>query len=426
MVNVEPHAVVAHRHLHLAILHAQAHPYILGLPVFGDVGDGFLHQPVDHQLGRGFELHRLQRVVDRDAGALRVFARQDFQGGHQTQVAECRRTQVFDDAALERDAAVECFDQMGQPFQSLRRAVGQARPDTRSVKFGRGEQGAQFVVQVARQAAAFVFARGLKVLRQLGQLLRALKHFDLQPVAFRLQDTLLLQLLVFERKGLPQVHEQRQQADRAQRRYAYAAQHQGVVDVGAAGCDLAGLIAQQFVTERADRIHVFLADTTQHHFPRGVPLALFVQTYREGDFREPGLGRLVQLVDDHSQLGLARVVAVQEFQGFGYARECRVVGQAVFLAAGQQVTALPGFGVHHALGQALDVSARRRHGTQRIELGHRLPIGDFADEYHRRSRDTGQRKYNSVTFNYGKNIHVLHQPENMGSCSLSMQYCEKP
>ena len=79
--------------------------HMLGLGVLGDVGQRLLHQPVHREFGRwSSSRHRLQRGVDLQLGALGELARQDLQRGDQAQVAQRRRTQVLDDAALERDA----------------------------------------------------------------------------------------------------------------------------------------------------------------------------------------------------------------------------------------------------------------------------------------------------------------------------------
>ena len=153
-----------------------------------------------------------------DAGALGELACQDLQRRGQPQVAERGRTQVFDDAPPQRDAAVQRVHQVNQAFARLRRAAGQPRHDARRIQLGRGQQRTQLVVQVARQTAAFVFARRLQVVRQLGELGGALRDFDLQPVTLGLQRLLLLLLLLLQRQALAQVHEQAQQADAAQGR----------------------------------------------------------------------------------------------------------------------------------------------------------------------------------------------------------------
>jgi hypothetical protein len=231
---VEADAVVAHRHLDLPVDGRQRHPDLAGLGVLADVGDGLLHHAVDHQLGVRLEPDRLDLAMHLHAGALGELARQDFQRRGQPQVAERGRTQVFDDAPPQRDAAVERVHQVDQAFARLGRAAGQPRHDARRIQLGRGEQRTQFVVQVARQTAAFVLARGLQVVRQLGELGGALRDFDLQPVALGLQRPLLFLLLHLQRQALAQVHEQAQQADAAKRRDPDARPHQGAIDVAPA------------------------------------------------------------------------------------------------------------------------------------------------------------------------------------------------
>ncbi len=96
--------------------------------------------------------------------------------------------------------------------------AGQPGPDARGVQLGRGQQRAELVVQVARQPVAFVFARGLQVVGQLGELRGAAPHLDVQLVTLGLHGVLERELLVLERGGLAQVQEQGQQAQQAQDR----------------------------------------------------------------------------------------------------------------------------------------------------------------------------------------------------------------
>ena len=205
-VGVEADAVVAHRDLDLVAERGKCDPdRAAGLRVFGDVGDRLLHQTVHHQLAGGVQPHRIQRTHYFQPGAFRIFPRQDFEGGHQPQVAQGRGPQVFDDAAFEGNATVQRFNQVAQPLLGFGRGTGEPRLDARRVQLGRGEQGTQLVVQVARQAAALVFARGLQVLGELGELGGAKPYLRLQPVALGLHRALEFELLLHQYGRLAKV-----------------------------------------------------------------------------------------------------------------------------------------------------------------------------------------------------------------------------
>ena len=194
---VEAQAVVAHGEKHAVALAAEADPHLLGLGVLADVGHRFLRDAVGRRLGRGRQRCLGQRQVHLHAGTRAELARQDLQRHRQTEVVQRRGTQVLGDAAFQRDDGVQCAGQVDQALERVFRhrrgrldASDKARAQPRGIQFGRGQQGAEFVVQVSRQTRTFVLARGLQVVRQLGKLPRALQHFcgeaavgGLQPYA---------------------------------------------------------------------------------------------------------------------------------------------------------------------------------------------------------------------------------------------------
>jgi len=119
-----------------------------------------------------------------DLAACREFADQDLECSHETEIAERRRPQVFDDPALEGDASVQSLVEVHQPLHRIgaeRRA--QPRFEASHVELGCREQCAQLVVQFARKPKALVFAHGLQVLSELLQLDRAAGHLGFEPVA---------------------------------------------------------------------------------------------------------------------------------------------------------------------------------------------------------------------------------------------------
>ena len=274
---VKTYPVIAHRQFYLRIAMGQADPDVAGLGVLADVGDGFLHQPVHHQLGRGLEWHSLQCAMNLNARSFSKFTGHDLQRRQQAQIAQGRRAQVFNDAPAQRDAAVEVVHQVNQQFGRLGRGVAQTRLDARGVQLGRCQQRAQVIVQVARQAAAFVFTRGLQVVGQLGEQSSTLNDLGLQPVALVQHHALLFQQQHLVGKPLAQVHEQRQQAHSGQQRHANAAQHQHVINVLSAFDDPVGFQLEQIGGQQAEAIQMLLADAAHDDLHHGRNFALIVQ-----------------------------------------------------------------------------------------------------------------------------------------------------
>ena len=152
---------------------------------------------------------------------------------------------------------------MSQALDRFRRRALQTRLDPRGVELGRGEQRSELVVQLAREAAALVLARGLQVLRELGELRGTTLDLALEPVALGLDRLLALAPVRIERRGLAQIHAEREQADRAHRRDADAVQQQGVEHIPSAGRDLARFGGDQLLGDAANLVHLLLADVGQ-------------------------------------------------------------------------------------------------------------------------------------------------------------------
>ena len=200
---VEADAVVAHRHLHLAVAaRLRLTQTCLRLGVLGDVGDGLLHQAVDHQLGVG--------LAAAPVSSAQCTSMPDCSANSRARISSAATSPRLLSDDGRRSSMMRRFSAMPllsvstrwlEPLRRLGRRAGQARLDARRVELGRGEQRAEFVVQVARQAAALVFARRLQVVRQLGQLRGALRDLDLEPVALGLHQALLLLPLLVERRA---------------------------------------------------------------------------------------------------------------------------------------------------------------------------------------------------------------------------------
>ena len=279
---LEADTVVAHAHLHpvgLVGAGRQRHPDIGGTGVFAEVGDRLLHHPVDHQLGPGAERHGVQVAVHADARALGKLTQQDLQRGRQPQMAEGGRPQVLNDAAAQRDAAVELVDQVGQPGLGLGRAVAQARADARGVQLGGCQQRAQVVVQVAGQALALVLAGGLQVAGQVGELGGALGHLDLQLVMRGLHLASLFGLGAGQRVALAQVEHQRQQQHRDQRGHPKTAEQQGAVEGAVGEITLLDLQRDELAGYLAYLVHVLFADAREHQLDGGLALAVLGQPH---------------------------------------------------------------------------------------------------------------------------------------------------
>ena len=193
------------------------------------------------------QANRLELQPNVDAQALRELAAEHLERGLQAQRIEGGRPQVLDDAALERDAAVQRLDQVLDAGCQFGRGAVQLGADPRHVELGRGEQCTEFVVQVAREARPFVLARGLEVTRQFGQFGGALANLALEPVVFSLHALLLFAALPVELAALVQEHHQQQQAENGERSDAAAVEQQDVEDAGQRCGDAAVLGGEQFV-----------------------------------------------------------------------------------------------------------------------------------------------------------------------------------
>ena len=226
--------------------------------------------------------------------------------------------------------------------------------------------------------------------------------------------SLLLQL---ECQALTQVHVQRQQSDGTERGNADAAEQQRAVDVVAARGDTRRLLGQQLGAERADAVHLFLADVAEHDVAGGVLAPLLVQSDGQRQLRQPRVRHRAQLLQPRHRLGFVGVVALQEAERGVDLAEGLVVRQQVFVAFGEQIAALAGFGVEEAALQTLQAAARRGHRTQRVERAHRTPVRAFADEQHDRRRGQGQCQDQRVALDYRSDLHVALPSTNVGSCS---------
>ena len=366
---VKPHSVVAHLHRHMRGVAVHRHQYLAGLGVLADVGQRLLHHAVHRELRCIGQLHRLQAGLDVDARALGVFARQDLQRGREPQVRQGRRPQVFDDAALERNAAVERLRQVLEPLRHIGCGGVDLGLEARHIELGGCQQRAQFVMQLSRQMAALFFAHLLQVVGQLRQRGGAVPHQALQAVALALQHLLLAQVHRLHGLCLAQVHVKGQQADGGDGGNADARQHQRLLDLLTALLQALVAAGDELLRMLADRLHVFLAHIgVEDELPR-VFVALAAQA--QAQFH---LGQLARYLPRQQRKLLhvcrrahelhAQAVEIGLHGGHGL-----VVGLQVGFIAREQIAALTGFCIQHALQQLVHI---RPCGKSLGQLLHRI------------------------------------------------------
>ena len=346
---VEAGAVVPDLDRDVAVKIMQADFCLFRFGVFAHVGQRLLHQPVDRELCRAAELHRLQVGDDAQAGPVFEFARQNFEGCDQPQVRQRRGPQVLHNAALERNAAVERFDQVLHAFCGFRRNDAEPRLDARHIKLGRRQQGTEFVVQLTGQVAAFVFPHLLQVGGQLGQGGRAVAHFLVQLVAFALQGFLFTLAGIQQGPGLPQIHVKRQQAGQRHQGDADTRQLQRLGDLGLGRAHLAVAGVDQLDDLAADGVHLVHAHVGGQHKLPGFFIALLAHAYAQVHLRQLARYAARQQCELRQLRRVGGVVPAQGVQGLVEVGGCRVVRFQVFGVPGQQIAALTGLGIQHLL-----------------------------------------------------------------------------
>ena len=106
----------------------------------------------------------------------------------QAELGQQRRAQVGHHLALERDALVQRVEQAVEAAAQRRHRLGrQLARDPAGVELGGGEQGAELVVQLARQARLLGFAGVGQVGGEAAEFLRAVGDLGVQALVFRAQ-----------------------------------------------------------------------------------------------------------------------------------------------------------------------------------------------------------------------------------------------
>ena len=119
---------------------------------------------------------------------------------------------------------------MQKTFGDLGRHRAESGLQPCRVELGCRQQRAELVVQLTREPAALVFARGLQVLGQFGELRGAGLDLGFETIALDLHCQLLLKLNLGQHHALPEIERHRQQADQRGQRDADAVDQQGALD----------------------------------------------------------------------------------------------------------------------------------------------------------------------------------------------------
>jgi hypothetical protein len=379
-LGVEALAVVADVQLQPAVGLAQLHAHMAGLGVAQHIGQRLLHQPVQGQAVGVVAGVLGQLQAQLQAGALGELGGQDLQRRDQAQVGQRRRTQVLDDAALQCDALVQQLAHVLEPLIDLgRRGLGHAA-DAGHVQLGGGQQRTQLVVQLAGQVGALVFAHGLQVAGQLGQLGRAVGHFAVQPVALAGQLGGMFAAGLVQGLVAAQEHGQPEQAQQREAVHAEAAVGQRLEHRVALARDLRQLVPVQLRDGVAHGLHLLAADVALHQALPGRRVAVAVELDDQLQLGELLVGAQAGVVDQRGPVA-AFVLAAQPLQHRGQLALGLLHRGQVVLPAGQQEAALRGLGAGQQLAQAQAVVAGEVAGLGLLERLVGTPEGGLADAH---------------------------------------------
>ena len=111
--------IVAYGQVCAALAAAQGEPDMVRMRMLADIGERFLHQTVNNQLGGRLQRHRGQITMHGGARLLGELARQNFKRRDKAKVGQRLRVKAFDDAVFERNAMVQRGHQMDMSHLSL-------------------------------------------------------------------------------------------------------------------------------------------------------------------------------------------------------------------------------------------------------------------------------------------------------------------
>lgn len=228
-----------------------------------------------------------------------------------------------------------------------------ARAQPVQVHLGGGQEGAQLIVQFARQARLLVLGHTLQVGGEVRQLPRALAHHAVELLAF-LFELVALPLGGGQAPGvLHAQHHQQDDVDRGDQRDAVARQRQIALGVLQAARHRTDLALAQPVQALAHRLHRRLAEIRADQVQRHLQVALAV------DQRELHLGELAAdlqrgIGEQLQRFGVVGVVVADFRHQRVDVRDGLVVGIEVLVLAREQEAALTGLRVDEFGEQFID------------------------------------------------------------------------
>ena len=169
----EPHALIVAR---------EGHAHLCCACILARVRERLLRHTEQYDRGGLGQREILFRQIEIELPVLLVgslFGKR-AQRRDKPEIDQHRRSQVLDDAAFDLDAGVEVALGTRQFLGDHRIGVAQFVMCPRHVHLARGENGAEFVVQFAREPCLLVLAHVLQVGRQLVELFGALAHEPIQ------------------------------------------------------------------------------------------------------------------------------------------------------------------------------------------------------------------------------------------------------
>ena len=233
---------------------------------------------------------------------------------------------------------------MLEAFELVGRIGRQARAQARHVQLGGGEQGAQLVVQLARQVGALFLDRLLQVGGQLREPRRAFAHLRFQGIALGLQRAVLVFLGALQLARLAAVEHQREQRREDAGGHAHPGDRHQAADVFAPIGDLPVDLAQQRLCQSVGLSHLVEPDIGGDDEIDRFHLAFLAQADGQihfAEFLHHGLGKGAGQLPG---LGTLHIGRLDEFQFLVDELAGTLVGLQVGLVARHDEAALGGFG----------------------------------------------------------------------------------
>ena len=299
---------------------------------------------------------------------------QRAQGLEQAELGQQRRAQVGHHLALEGDALVQRVEQAVEAAAQRRQGVGrQLARDPAGVELGGGEQGAELVVQLARQTRLLGLARIGQVAGETAQLLRAVGDLGVQALVLRAQQlrhALAQAVLPIQHDDQHQQQRQHAGAEHAVHRARVGKPREGAI-LGSADLGLGGGAQRQ--DAGADVVGDLLAGAAVGLVGPWRDAAL----YRLGEQAPAHVDQQRQVLDGLALALVGPGVGAQRGQRAFERCLAVLVGREIHRVPRQQVAAHARLGVEHLQQQGVEVMQPRRARAQILECGaagFRLPL----------------------------------------------------